>query len=624
MKTFAVRSVIASLLTLFGVTISIFASKPLGTDVSSYQPTVDWLKCKTNGIAFAYTKATEGTGYTDSTMVSHINGAVAQGIPIGMYHYARPDLHTNITGASSADSEAQHFLDVAGPYIQTGGKYLIPMLDWEAPGITNTTLSQPASSQWVNEWCYYVSNYAKTKGITMKCMVYSGTWYCAPGSPYNGGLNSTVTQWPNAMSGYPKTPDPQTGAPSTSPWTTFTVWQYADTNWSGGDSDVFNGTTNQMLQTLLIGGNGAPLITNDVDSVTANLGDTVTFGVGVQGNAPFTYRWYSNSVNVLTSTTDATFTVTNVQLANAGNYYVTVSNSLGITTSAIGYLSLLPPLTNAPNSNLIPTNFVDFYPAEANCNDVFGSYPYTPHGNFTYGNGKIGLGWKFNGSNTYLTNAAPSMAVPWTFSLWVNRQNAPGTSAGLVSDGTYSLKLEQYNATRQVGLTKFGVGDYNFGYSAPANTWVHLTFVGTSTGTKLYANGVQVGSLTNSIPLPRQYLGADYLTSTSGILDYTTATVDEVLVFNRALSTTEISTLYNAGTGGLVRAPEVTSIVPGTSTVTLNIRGVTGKTFTIYRSPDLINWTSLGRYSSPVATPGQLQFFDTMSAEQFNYKLTQP
>lgn len=613
---------IAPIMALLALVSSVFASKPLGTDVSHYQQTVDWVKCKTNGIAFAYTKATEGTGYLDDTLASHVNGAKAQGIPIGLYHYARPDLHPNITGASSADSEAQWFLNNASQYIATGGQYLIPMLDWEAPGITNTSLNQTTSSQWVNEWCYYVSNYAKAKGITMKCMVYSGTWYCAPGSPYNGGLNSTVTQWPNAMSGYPSNPNPQTGAPSTSPWTTFTVWQYADTNWSGGDSDVFNGTTNQMLQTLLIGGNGGPMLTNDVDNVITNIGADVTFGVGLQGNAPFTFRWYSNSVNVLTSTTATNFTVTNVQISSAGNYYVTISNSLGTSTSSTAYLSLLPPLTNAPNANLMPTNFADFYPCEANCNDLFGVYPYTPHGSFVYGTGKVGLGWKFNGSNTYLTNGAASLVVPWTLSLWVNRQNASATSAGLVSDGAASLKLEQYNGTRQVGLTKFGVGDYSFGYIVPTGVWTHLVFVGTASGTTLYANGTAVGSMTNSISLPRKYFGADYVTSAANVLDYMLGTVDEVFVFNRALTITEINTLYNAGTGAVVHAPELTAIDVNGTTVTLNMRGLTGKAFSIWRSPDLINWTSLGRYNS---STGTLQFFDsTTGSDQYQYKVTQP
>lgn len=35
---------------------------PYGIDVSSYQPNVDWTTVKSNGITFAYIKATEGTG----------------------------------------------------------------------------------------------------------------------------------------------------------------------------------------------------------------------------------------------------------------------------------------------------------------------------------------------------------------------------------------------------------------------------------------------------------------------------------------------------------------------------------------------------------------------------------
>jgi GH25 family lysozyme M1 (1,4-beta-N-acetylmuramidase) len=35
---------------------------PKGIDVSGYQPNVDWAAQKNAGIAFAYIKATEGTG----------------------------------------------------------------------------------------------------------------------------------------------------------------------------------------------------------------------------------------------------------------------------------------------------------------------------------------------------------------------------------------------------------------------------------------------------------------------------------------------------------------------------------------------------------------------------------
>lgn len=600
------------------LSLAAFAAKPLGTDVSGYQPSnIDWLHCKTNGVAFAYVKATEGTGYVNPNMVGQITGATSLGIPVGLYHYARPDLHPNITGSNSADSEAAYFWSKASPYIKTNGHYFVPMLDWEAPGVTNTSLNQTTLSQWVNEWCNTISNDAKAVGITMNVMVYSGTWYCAPGSSYNGGLNTTVTNWPNAMSGYPTTPNAQTGAPSTSPWPRFTVWQYADTNWSGGDSDVFNGTTNQMFQTLLVG----PFITNDLVSVVTNVGSSATFTFGIANTSP-PYHWYSNQVNIAT-TTNKTFTVSNVQPSSAGNYYVVVTNTLGTITSSTAYLSAIAPFTNAANANMMPTGFADLYPCESTCTDLLGTRTYGPNGNFTYANGKVGRGWKFNGSNTYLTNNASSLAVPWTLSLWVNRQNAPSLSAGLLSDGTRSIKLEQYNATRQVGMTVFGVGDYNFGYATPLNTWTHLVLVGTSTGTSLYANGTLVGSLTNSMPLPRSYFGADFLTGT-GVLDYMSGTVDEVIIFNRALTTTEISTLYNGGTGALVRAPELTSaaVDPSATHFQLNMRGLTGKTFSIYRSSDCINWTFVTRLSS---SSGTLVYSDPITTSTENYyKVFQP
>src|SRR5690349_9561202 len=128
---------VAGLLFAFGVTLpsNLRAQRPLGTDVSGYQPAViDWTSVKNAGVTFGWTKATEGTGYVNPNFVSQINGATSVGIYMGLYHYARPDLHPNITGANSADSEAAYFWSHASPYINYGGSYFMPMLDWEATG----------------------------------------------------------------------------------------------------------------------------------------------------------------------------------------------------------------------------------------------------------------------------------------------------------------------------------------------------------------------------------------------------------------------------------------------------------------------------------------------------------
>src|SRR5262249_11165092 len=145
--------------------------------------------------------------------------------------------------------------------------------------------------------------------------------------------------------------------------------------------------------------------------------------------------------------------------------------------------------------------------------------------------------------------------IPWTACFWVNRQNAPSGGAALLGDGSYEIKLEQYNGTRQVGVTQFGVGDYSFGYIAPAGTWTHLALVGTSTGTALYVNGVIQSTLTNTLPLPRGYIGAGYVTSSAHLVDYMLGNLDELMLFNRPLSAEQINAIYLAGSAGLVRAP---------------------------------------------------------------------
>src|SRR5215470_1408620 len=86
--------------------------RPLGTDVSGYQPaSVDWTSATNGGVKFAWSKATEGTGYTNPNFASQVAGAVAAKVYIGAYHYARPGLNRGLAGA---DSEAAYFLNTAG------------------------------------------------------------------------------------------------------------------------------------------------------------------------------------------------------------------------------------------------------------------------------------------------------------------------------------------------------------------------------------------------------------------------------------------------------------------------------------------------------------------------------
>ncbi|KAG6873183.1 hypothetical protein C0995_001793 [Termitomyces sp. Mi166 len=73
---------------------------PKGIDVSSYQPSINWAVVKSNGVEFAYIKATEGTGDKNPYFSSQYIGATNIGIIRGGYHFARPDISSGATQAT--------------------------------------------------------------------------------------------------------------------------------------------------------------------------------------------------------------------------------------------------------------------------------------------------------------------------------------------------------------------------------------------------------------------------------------------------------------------------------------------------------------------------------------------
>lgn len=616
--------VVVILFSLMGA-IASWAQRPLGGDVSGYQTSVNWTTVENAGIVFAWSKATEGTYYVNPYFTSQESGARGVGIYIGAYHFARPSDDPNLTGANSAQSEANYYWSVASSYCKPGGGYLVPMLDWEDTGATNGYPNFTAAymSSWVNEWCDTVSNDIWTaSGVVVRPVVYTGTWYSEASSTYPG-LTTAVTALPNWMSDYPSSPNAQTGSPSgyTYPWSSWNIWQYADTNASGGDSDVFNGTWSQFVQLFAIGGTNAPAFTANPTNISVGLGSNVTFYAKASGTTPLSFHWMFNGT-VISGITSSNYTVDNVQLTNAGGYTVVASNAYGNVLANPAFLSVIPTLTNAPNAALAPTNLINWWPADGNPNDIYGVSNATPFGSLSYTNGEKSLAFKFNGSGSYLlVSNATELSPNWTLCLWVNRQNAPGASSALLGDGTYAIKVEQYNTTRQVGMSYSGVGDYLFnpGCTVPAGKWTHLAFVATSTSVMLYSNAVLVGSTNvSSFKLPRSAIGEDSFSGSPS--DYMNGAVDEIQVFSRALAASEIKSIYSAGSNGLVSAPQFTGVVFTNGVPQLSLRGLTGKNITVQGSTDLINWSSLSTLSNPTGT---VQYLDTSGLPLRFYQATQ-
>jgi hypothetical protein len=86
---------------------------------------------------------------------------------------------------------------------------------------------------------------------------------------------------------------------------------------------------------------GFPRITRQPGGQIGYWGKSITFTVGAVGVSPLTYQWQKESVPI-SGATGPSLVLTNLQMTNAGNYSVVISNSLGSTTSGNAFLTMNP------------------------------------------------------------------------------------------------------------------------------------------------------------------------------------------------------------------------------------------------------------------------------------------
>ncbi|MDE3067429.1 MAG: LamG domain-containing protein [Verrucomicrobiota bacterium] len=378
-------------------------------------------------------------------------------------------------------------------------------------------------------------------------------------------------------------------------------------------------------------GMAASLILAGTTNLTVPQGSNATFALNLPSGGAYRYQWKFNGADI-PGATNSSCSLFNVRSAEAGAYSALVTNPSGCALSYSALLSVVSPLTNAPGSVLSPPSLANWWPADGSGGDIFVGGGDAQQNATYYAPGEVRQSLHFDGAASYLKTGLPELSPPWTVCLWVNRQNAPGASAALFSDtSTNVLKLEQYNGTRKVGVTILGVADYTFNYTAPLNTWTHLALVDNGASIQLYADGVLQGAVPVSFPLPRDYIGLDTFSTSDAIgarkgrtfTDYLLGSLDEILLFHRALSASEIAAIHSAGGAGLVCAPEFTGVAPRDRQLELFLRGQTGKSFSLYSSADLANWTLLETVANPTGALTVTNVIDPGPPQSF-YRLSQP
>lgn len=168
-----------------------------------------------------------------------------------------------------------------------------------------------------------------------------------------------------------------------------------------------------------------------------------------------------------------------------------------------------------------------------------------------WGNGKLGGGLNFDGTNDYVTipdSASLDLTGNLTISLWAKR-NVTGAVFGINKKSTSYTQndgWEFYQSSATVFDFVAGGSSFLRVNGTYDNEWHHYVATVSSGTVTIYQDAVVKGSAaktaisagTDPVEIGRR---------DAAFQSYTKGTIDEVRIYNRALSTTEITSLYNAG-----------------------------------------------------------------------------
>jgi hypothetical protein len=210
---------------------------------------------------------------------------------------------------------------------------------------------------------------------------------------------------------------------------------------------------------------------------------------------------------------------------------------------------------------LPPVGLVSWWKAEGNAADAMGANPGTIQGPVNFVTGKVGEAFAFTGAGSVNVPASRSLQPTAVTSMaWVKNLGSPGADNYILSQGADACTAASYalyTATEGVGFYVFG--GVNFEESplaTPAQVWDgnwHLV-AGTYDGAtvRLYVDGAEVTpgtatTVTINYALPNQnfYIGAYQGSCQFGFA----GDIDEVRIFNRALSAGEIHDVFTAAQG---------------------------------------------------------------------------
>jgi len=296
-------------------------------------------------------------------------------------------------------------------------------------------------------------------------------------------------------------------------------------------------------------------------------GDNILFTSEVSGTPPFTYQWLKDG-NPINDATNSRLTIFNTQVSDIATYSLAVSNLAGAATSGVAMITAILPVTS------LAAGLVSHWPldeADILTPDLTTNQNHLYLANMLPTNllaGHLGNALAFDGVSQYAarthTNSVdlPIYAYPaYAVAFWVKgdftgqndrrvfAEGATNSNNPLFSIGTHNAGT---NGTVDVFIrNNNGVTPVDHRHSTQVafdDNWHHIVWVDNNGYPRLYVDGVldatDFNYVRGALTLHTTSIGG-LLRATPG--NYFGGTIDQVAVWRRSLSSTEVQQIFTSG-----------------------------------------------------------------------------
>lgn len=170
-----------------------------------------------------------------------------------------------------------------------------------------------------------------------------------------------------------------------------------------------------------------------------------------------------------------------------------------------------------------------------------------------WGSGKLGTGLNFDGTDDYVSTTDIDFTTGgWTLSAWIKTTNTNGQrifSKG-INDGSAQLWFLTFSGGIEMGWfvnSPFEDVTASASVNVADGNWHHMVAVVGASTIQLYVDGVAVGTPVAHDGTPVTNDSNWLIGSLGGTAEFFNGKIDEVRMYNRALTATEVLRQYNTG-----------------------------------------------------------------------------